>query len=393
MVFTRELGGAEVVALQLAAAVRKKAGHCNLWVPGSGQVTTAAVEMGVSWRNYDVGDCLNKSRIQVVKSNWRIWRLLRSETPGLLHVHSPYHYGVLSLGLKMSRLKTVVHVQLEAENELFRWAFKRPPDIIMTCARFLSDRIRGIIPTALQDVQRIVTMPNAVDIDRFYPGDKSAAKVRFGVSRQTLLVLMVANLARHKGQETALRATALLKDRGMPVQLWLAGVERGGGQDFTNRLKLLARDLQIIEQVQFLGQQQDVPELLRAADCLLLPSTMEGLPLSILEAQACKTPVLAAPTSGILEIVTHGKTGFLIPADDAVGYAHHLYGMHQDRAPYGLVAEKAHAAVVSAHTWKDYFARVWETYEALLCDRSKYLRHFMQLICGIVSFYTSTPIE
>ena len=128
MVFTSELGGAEVFALQLAATLRKKAGHCNLWIPGAGQAATAAEEMGISWRNYDVGDSLNRSKIQAVKSNWRIWRLLRSETPGLLHVHSPYHYGVLSLGLKMSSLKSVVHVHLEAEHELFRWALGGPAD-------------------------------------------------------------------------------------------------------------------------------------------------------------------------------------------------------------------------------------------------------------------------
>ena len=47
----------------------------------------------------------------------------------------------------------------------------------------------------------------------------------------------------------------------------------------------------------------------------------EGLPLSVLEVQATKVPVLAAPTAGIPEVITDGETGFLISADDAIGYA------------------------------------------------------------------------
>lgn len=50
----------------------------------------------------------------------------------------------------------------------------------------------------------------------------------------------------------------------------------------------------------------------------LLQSTSEGLPLSVLEAQATKVPVLADPTAGIHEVITDGETGFLIPAEDAV---------------------------------------------------------------------------
>ena len=78
------------------------------------------------------------------------------------------------------------------------------------------------------------------------------------------------------------------------------------------------------ECVRLLGQRDDANVLLRAADFFLLPSTNEGLPLSILEAQATKVPVLAAPTAGIPEIVRDAETGFLIPATDAPGYAHRI---------------------------------------------------------------------
>jgi glycosyltransferase involved in cell wall biosynthesis len=127
------------------------------------------------------------------------------------------------------------------------------------------------------------------------------------------LILLVANLAPHKGHkghETAIRAVAILKERGVNAWLWFAGIERGDSLEYTERLKTLCGELGVAGRVRFLGQRSDVPELLRAADFFLLPSTSEGLPLSILEAQASKVPVIAAPTAGIPEIIRHVKQVF-----------------------------------------------------------------------------------
>ena len=118
---------------------------------------------------------------------------------------------------------------------------------------------------------------------------------------------MVANLAPHKGQDTILRAAAILKERNVNVHFWFAGVERGGRTEFSSILEALAKQLEVVDHVKFLGQRHDIPLLLQAADFFVLPSTSEGLPLSILEAQACGVPVFAAPTAGIPEIITHAQ--------------------------------------------------------------------------------------
>src|SRR5262249_48318367 len=152
-------------------------------------------------------------------------------------------------------------------------------------------------------------VPNTVDTARFFPGDRQEAKAKVGAPPLPL-VLMLANLAPHKGQETAVRAVAELKRRGIDVACWLAGEERGGGDAFTVRLRGLIAELGLADRVRLLGFRGDAPELLRAADFFLLPSTHEGLPLTVLEAQASKVPVLASATAGIPEAVQDGETGF-----------------------------------------------------------------------------------
>ncbi len=180
------------------------------------------------------------------------------------------------------------------------------------------------------------------------------------------LILMAANLAPHKGQETALHAAAILKQRGFHTQFWFAGVERGGNLDYTKRLRRLVGELGISDQVRFLGQRDDIPELLRAADFFVLPSTAEGLPLSILEAQASGTPVLAAPTAGIPEIVIAGETGILVDANDAAGYAHHIKSLLCKRTQYFRLSERGRELVVREHSWKRYFSKMWDIYQELV---------------------------
>jgi glycosyltransferase involved in cell wall biosynthesis len=115
-----------------------------------------------------------------------------------------------------------------------------------------------------------------------------------------------------------------------------------------------------------MGHREDVPDLLRAADMFRLPSTSAGLPLSVLEAQATKTPVLAAPTAGIPERVRDGETGFLIPASDATGYAQRIKSLLNQPETYQYTTEKAHAKVTQDHNWQTYFENTLMVYQSLI---------------------------
>jgi glycosyltransferase involved in cell wall biosynthesis len=182
------------------------------------------------------------------------------------------------------------------------------------------------------------------------------------------LLMMVANLAPHKGQETAIRAVADLKRRGQRVNLWLVGSERIDGQGYLGHLQNLVRDLQLHDSVRFAGFRDDVPDLLAAADMLLLPSTSEGLPLVVLEAQASRSVVLAAPTAGIPEVIQHGKTGYLIDAEDYVGYADRISRLLRSPGLADSIATAAYEYVHQHHDLTSYCRRIVDEYDLLLAD-------------------------
>jgi glycosyltransferase involved in cell wall biosynthesis len=333
-----------------------------VWIPGRGAAWQEAERLGLIPLEFDAERALGAAMLRAAIANLRVGMQLRHGRPGLVHVHGPLFYGALRHALGLSGLQRVVHVHIEEDPVGLQWAFQRPPDLIITCANFLVEHVRQALPEVQRERQRILAVPNAVDTTRYFPGDKKEAKARIGALADQPLLLMLANLAAHKGQETALRALAVLQRRGRNVVCWLAGTERGGTGPYTDRLHALAAELGVAERVRFLGQRGDAPDLLRAADFLLLPSTHEGLPLSILEAQASRVPVLAAPSGGVAEVVEHGTTGFLIPAQDASAYASAMALLLDQPQLYESIVDNAYEQVRRQYGWDRFLDRVRDLY-------------------------------
>ena len=366
MLASGELGGAGLMALRLAKELNEKNSECHIWVPESGAAEQMARQFGFSCRNWDSSKLLNRSKFHAAWGNSQIAWGLRRYGQGIVHVHSPYLYGASHVGLKLSGLKRVVHVHLEESVDGLRWAFKYPPDLIITCAQYLVDTVRESLPDSAKEQQRLVVVPNAVDTREYFPGDRTFSKERLGLAGEMPLIVVIANLARHKGQETAVRAVAELKKQGIDVMCWLLGKERDRSGTYTHQLESLINHFGIADRVSLIGYRYDTPEILRAADFLLLPSTREGLPLSVLEAQATKVPVLASPIPGNRELVCDGKTGFLIDSEDYAGYSDTLEKLIKNKEMYWRIADEAYREVKREHDWSVYCEHIWELYSDLL---------------------------
>jgi glycosyltransferase involved in cell wall biosynthesis len=352
---SRELGGAAMIALRLAKWMSQQGATTQVWIPGKGPAADATERERLPWRMYDL-EGMQKGNLTHGLAWLRMIPRLQFRH-GWAHVHSPTVYRMLCPVLRLAGLRIAVSVHLDPAPEDIRWAFQDPPDLVLPCARFMGDPIRQALGERGEKL-RIVAAPNGVDTERFFPGDRAAAKLRLDAPSERPLVLMLANLAPHKGQETAIRAVAELKIRGTDVACWIAGIERQGRQEYGQHLRSLVAELGVSDRVRFLGFRPDGPDLLRAADFLLLPSTNEGLPLSIVEAQASGVPVLAAPTAGIPEVIADGETGFLIPAEDANGYANCIETLLHNPDLRERITAEAFARVTRDYTMSAYCKRV-----------------------------------
>jgi len=162
----------------------------------------------------------------------------------------------------------------------------------------------------------------AVDLQRFDPGllPRAAARARIGIGLDAPALGVVAQLTPWKGQDDAIRMVAALRPRFPGVRLLLVGAPtfdhpatRFDNLGYERRLHELASECGVAGAVEFLGQRDDVPELLRALDLVLCPSWEEPFGRSVLEAMAMEVPVLATNVGGPAELVTDGVEGLLLP--------------------------------------------------------------------------------
>lgn len=160
--------------------------------------------------------------------------------------------------------------------------------------------------------RRISVLPNAIDLSAFKPLDDAPREVlraRYGLPDR-FLIACVANLRPVKGIDVLLRAFAdspLMRSRADLLLLGSGPEER--------RLRRLAAESGIDERVLFMGNRNDVADILRLADVSVLPSRAESLPNAIIEAMASGLPVVASNVGGIAELLDGGRCGVLVPPE------------------------------------------------------------------------------
>jgi len=362
----QELGGASLIAIKLASKPPVKDWSFSFWSPQGGQVASRVREMGIDSRPLERNILFNQSRLRSLGYNLQVGRKLRFSGASVAHLHCPYLYSALRHGLKWSGLKRIVHVHNDISSVELDRLLKVPPDVTIACAGFLADRIKEIIPPNLRQSSKVECVRNSVDLATYDAENRTRARRALALSKHQVMLLIVADIAKHKGHRTAIRALAELRSREIAVELWIAGTERNSSGGETESLQKLCDELALTPHVRFCGYRKDIPTLMTAADAVLLPSIREGLPLVVLEAQAARTPILASPTSGIPEVIEHGRTGFLIESDDSLQYANQIQWLLTNPRQRDEITEAAYEYVCSEHSWDTYRSRMMNIYRELM---------------------------
>lgn len=165
---------------------------------------------------------------------------------------------------------------------------------------------RGVDPTSISVV------PNGIDLEVFRPDPTVPRYVE-------PTVLYLGRVKRYKRVDLSVRAVALLRDRGVPARLIIAG--RG---DHLEELKRLAARLGLEEdRIRFLGfvDDREKIELFRRSWAHVLTSPKEGWGIANIEAAGCGTATVASDSPGLRDSVLDGRTGFLVPHGDVPALA------------------------------------------------------------------------
>ena len=155
----------------------------------------------------------------------------------------------------------------------------------------------------------------------FAPGDKRGARHALQLGDEPVL-LFVGRIQPLKGLDVAIRALAMVPRRDARL-LVVGGASGTEGLDELYRMHLLIDELAVADRVKFIEPQPHhiLSTYYRAADVVLVPSRSESFGLVALEAAACGTPVVANAVGGLLTIVEHGRTGYLVADRDPEVFA------------------------------------------------------------------------
>lgn len=168
---------------------------------------------------------------------------------------------------------------------------------------------------------KINVIHNPIDFERFSSGNGQVVLDELGLlSEETLIIGHIGLLQALKKQDFVLQVGRELKKRGHHVQLLFAGRARDEDQDYVASLHRLVEKLDLAENVLFLGQRSDVPNLLQVLDLIMIPS-FEGFPLIGLEAASAGVPSVACAVAGAEELVRISGCGLCFREDDVVDAA------------------------------------------------------------------------
>jgi len=233
----------------------------------------------------------------------RLVHLLRRERVEIINTHLTTAAWMGAWAGKIARVPCAAWIHGRDEKTWFQWA-----DVLIVVAEAVREFLieQGVSP------RRIELHYLGVDVKEFSPfspAQKLAAKAGFGLSPSARTVAVIGHFSPRKGHRFLIEALALLP---RDVELLLAGEGV-----LEPELRAQATALGVGERVHFLGFQGDVKGVLSATDVFCLPSLKEGLPLSVMEAQACGVVVVASQMAGVPEVVREGETGFLCRVGDA----------------------------------------------------------------------------
>lgn len=210
--------------------------------------------------------------------------------------------------------------------------------------------------------EKFVNIYNGIDFGRFdSPVDIKAKRKAIGVFSNERIVGTVGRLCRQKAPQDLIAAIPKILSLHKDVIF----VFVGDGELLEN-MRTMTQKLGVESHVRFLGNRDDVPELLQVMDVFVLTSLWEGMPRSLTEAMYCARPVVATAVDGTPELVQHNKTGILAPPRDIEAISNSIITLLNDEAKAKQMGAAAKRRVAEEFSIEKMISEIEKLYDDLL---------------------------
>lgn len=274
---------------------------------------------------------IRKNNLQVYKD---LKNIIDTEQYEIIHCHTPMGGAIGRLAARSARKKGTKVIYTAHGFHFFKgaplvnWLAYYPAE------RWLAKYTDVLITINTEDyeiakkfkVNRIEYVPGVgIDTDKFKNIEVNRTEKResLGVSEDDFMIISVGELNKNKNHQVIIRAIAKLRNEKIKYVLC-------GQGPLETELRELAKELDVENQVKFLGFRKDVPDLMKVADLFAFPSYREGLSLSLMEAMASGLPVVCSEIRGNTDLIEDGKGGYLVEPSDVEGFAKYIKELIED---------------------------------------------------------------
>lgn len=310
LIHSTDIGGAEKLVVDLLNNIDLSKHNITIICPNNSKV----IEFMKSNLKKDIKivPIAPKNKYDI-KNMVLLVKYLRRNKFDAIHMHLEYKYGTFAA--KLSGIKNIYWTQHLTEPYKKQYEHKINASLSRQskCIIAVSNGVKDFLVEKGIDEKKIKVVLNGVDIKRFeiIEVDKESFRDKFGIDANDIVIGQIGRLHEQKGHKYLLQALPYILDNIKNIKVLIIG-----DGELKEELVNLVTKLKLENKVKFVGFRKDIPELLNFIDILVMPSLYEGLPLTVLEAMACRTAVIGSNIEGIREVIDSNNTGILVAKEN-----------------------------------------------------------------------------
>ncbi|HVX37533.1 MAG TPA: glycosyltransferase family 4 protein [Hyphomicrobium sp.] len=377
-----ETGGAELSAIEIAAAVVRSGGRAIVLSEG-GRMADRLASVGGELLLFPAA---TKNPVKLIANGTAIARIARTENVDLIHARSRAPAWSALMAARQAKLPFVttyhgIYNEKGRAKRLYNSVMARG-DIVIANSRYTADIVKKRYATP---EDRIRVIYRGVDLEAFDPAIVSPERVkkmrdRWGIADHQRVVLHAARLTKWKGQGDVIAAAAQLRDKVRDCVFILAGDAQGRDNYRDTLLKQIA-SAGVEDIVRLVGHVDDMPAAFAVAHTAIVASIEpEAFGRAAAEAQAMACPVIStnigAPPETVLappRVPATERTGWLVPPGDIVAYgAALLEALSLDGTARAATGNRARKHVTAAFSTSEMQRATLAVYDSLLkCEMER----------------------
>jgi glycosyltransferase involved in cell wall biosynthesis len=338
---SKSWGGMEMFTLQAVAQLLKRNVKVELLCFPVSKINIEAETNGIKLNTLKADGYSHPFQILKLRN------ILMKGSFDLIHTQASKDLWVLVPALKLSGLNIPLVMTKQVgsfivkKDKLHKWIYNRV-NLVFAISRVIKKNLLDTCPLTEDKIQ---LLHNGIDINKFSPLKVNRKKVRdeFKIKDDELVIGMMARFSPGKGHEEFMIAAKELLNEYNNLKFLIVGEPSRGEDKYADKIKSIADDYEIQENIIFAGFRKDTPEVLAAMDIFAFPSHSEAFGIALAEAMAMGKPSVCSDSDGVLDIAVDGVTSYLFRKQNGIDLTEKLkllINSFETRKYFGEAARK-----------------------------------------------------